>query len=152
MTAKQGEHVTAVIIAYQKNRLNTRLIFGTPRVEIRRGWHRKLALFYPGDVFGYERWRGDKYGTQGWTFSVCAAASNGTVTRICGVVPGAKLLLRVSGKAKVKRALTALDALKLENPRLEKLPETRWRELHHALATGQTAAQISAQLQAEVSC
>ncbi len=140
------EKATAVIIAFRKNRLNTRLIFGKPRVEIRRGWHRKLAVFYSGDVFGYERWRGDKYGTQDWSFVVCVANSAGAVTRIRGVIPGAKLLLKVSGKTKTKRALAVIDAFKLRYRQLETLPEPRWRELHHRLATGELAPRIIADM------
>lgn len=152
MMTEQVPLATAVVIAYRKNRLNTRLIFGKPRHEIRRGWHRKLAVFYPGDMFAYERWRGDQYGTQAWSLVVCKAMSTSALTQIQGVIPCAKLLLNVGGKTKVKRTLSLFDALKAANPNLETLPETCWRDLHHRLATGEKTAQIIADMTDVLPC
>ncbi len=142
MTRQAGDPATAVIIAYRKNRLNNRLIFGTPEHEIRRGWHRKLAVFAAGNVFAYERWRGDNYGTQDWSLVVCETVSGGTLTQIPGVMPGANLLLYARGKTRVKRALQCFDALKQTYPELESVPILAWRDLHHSLLIGRSAASI----------
>lgn len=142
MTRNAGDPATAVIIAYRKNRLNNRLIFGAPNDEIRRGWHRKLAIFTAGHIFGYERWRGDKYGTQDWTLVVCEAVNGGAFSQIPGVMPGANLLLHTRGKTKTKRALRCFDALKQDHPKLENVPVMVWRDLHHRLLVGQKEIQI----------
>ncbi|MEL7539914.1 MAG: DUF2840 domain-containing protein [Pseudomonadota bacterium] len=149
---KDGAQATAVIIAYRKKRLNTRLIFGMPRLEIRRGWHRKLAIFYPGDMFGYKRWRGDKYGTQAWSLVICESVNASPMTRIPGVMPGAKLLLNARGKTKVKRALACLDALKEEQTAPENRPARLWHDLHHRLLAGQKEAEIIDALSRGVPC
>lgn len=134
--AMSDERLTAVIIAYRKNRLNHRLIFGAPIYTIRRGWRRELAAFEPGQVFAYERWRGDKYGTQDWRLFICAAVDGGSVTNVPGVSPGADVLLHARGRTRVKRALAVIDLLKSAHPAFEKLPVAQWRKVHNTLETG----------------
>lgn len=152
MTRIADDPVTTVIIAYRKNRLNNRLIFGAPKHEIRRGWHRKFAIFTAGRIFGYERWRGDKYGTQDWSLVVCEAVNGGAFTKIPGVMPGADLLLHTRGTMKTKRALQCLGALKQGQPKLENHPEWLWRDLHHRLVAGQKECQILSALAEEYPC
>jgi hypothetical protein len=142
MTRSADVPATAVIISYRKNRQNNRLVFGLPDIEIRRGWHRKLAVFSAGQVFGYERWRGDKYGTQAWSLWVCETVDTGAYTQVPGVMPGANLLLHVRGKTKVKRALACLDALREDQNSLENRPAELWCDLHHRLLAGQKETQI----------
>lgn len=135
ITAMGDDQFTVVIIAYRKKRLNHRLIFGAPVFTIRRGWRRELAAFDPGQVFAYERWHGDKYGTQDWRLFVCAAVDGGSVTNVPGVKPGADVLLQARGRTRVKRALAAIDVLKAAHPAIEKLPVAQWRQLHNTLET-----------------
>ena len=142
MTRSADFPATAVIISYRKNRQNNRLVFGSPDIEIRRGWHRKLAVFSAGQVLGYERWRGDKYGTQAWSLLVCETVDTGAFTQVPGVMPGANLLLHTHGKTKTKRALQCLDTLRQGQTALENVPKTLWQELHHRLLAGQKETQI----------
>lgn len=128
-----SENLTAVILSYRKNRHNHRLLFGTPRLHIRRGWRLKLAAFTPGDVFGYERWQADKYGTQDWSIRVCRAVENGAVSVVPGILPGAEILLEARGKTRVKRCFHALDELKSSGVSLAEWPDFRWRILHNKL-------------------
>ncbi len=137
MTAGQ---LTVAIISYRKNRINNRLIFGEPVLKIRRDWRREFAAFSPGQVFAYERWRGDKYGTQDWRLFVCAATHGGPVTAVPGVSPGAQILLCAKGKARVKRALNLFDDLKITHGVLEDIPPQRWLRLHNAIETGRVVA------------
>lgn len=144
--------LTAVLVTYRKNRLNHRLIFGTPAFEVRRGWHRKFAVFSPGNIFAYERWRGDKYGTQDWSLVVCETLGTGAFTQIPGVMPGAQLFLHARGKTKIRRALQCFDVLKQGRPRLETVPVSVWRDLHHKLCAGQNEAQILDHLEQVYPC
>lgn len=146
------EGVTAVILAYRKNRLNHRLLFGAPVETIRRGWHRQLALFQPGQVFGYERWRANQYGTQSWRITVAKAARPGALTLSPGILPGAELWLTVRGKTKVKHALACFDRLNLCHPTFEIIPEHVWRELGLRLLAGERADRILDDLEAQASC
>ncbi len=133
MSAKR---LTAVIIAYRKNRLNNRLIFGAPIATVRRGWRRELAIFEPGQIFAYERWRADWYGTQDWRLFVCEAAEPGATTPAPGVIPGADLLLHTKGAVRTKRALAAIEMLKKRTPPLASIPPAHWRRLHNDIESG----------------
>ena len=129
--------LTAVILQYRKNRLNHRLVFGTARFIVRRGWRRRLAAFAPDATFGYERWQAGEHGTRDWRLFVCRTSSQGSLTKIPGVLPGAVLLFEARGKTKVKRAF---DAIRREGESLEDLAPHRWRALHNALQTRQSTS------------
>ncbi len=129
------ENLTAVIIAYRKKRLNHRLIFGEPTFMVRRGWRRQLAVFQPNQIFAYERWRADEYGTQDWRIFVCRARDNGSVTKVPGVLPGAETLLEATGKTKAKRALAAIDGVSKICSVLTSVPPHTWRDVHNSLQT-----------------
>ena len=127
--------LTTVIIAYRKNRFNHRLIFGEPALKIRRGWRREFAAFTPGRIFGYERWRANKYGTQDWRLFVCEAVNGGAITRLPGIHPGARLLASASGKSRVTRLFTAFDDLKNAYGALDLTPPERWRVVANEIET-----------------
>lgn len=143
---------TAVILSYRKNRRNYRLLFGRPEAEIRRGWHRKLAIFPPNKVVGYERWEANSYGTQRWTIRVCRTVSSGSITQIPGILPGAKLLLQVQGATKSKRFLDCLDRLNVQNIDPETVPDRDWMELNLALEMGAKGDALAAIIEARASC
>lgn len=128
--------VTSVLSAYRKNRINHRLRFGNPVSIVRLGWHRSLAIFMPGDVFGYIRWSANKYGTQDWQLFICEAQSTDRLTRIPGVLPGAKLLLHTSGTARTKKCLKAIDALEIHHETLGNVSLSYWQYLHNQMEIG----------------
>ena len=109
------EPLTLVTVSWRKKRRNHRLLFGAPCGMARLDWRRSVAAFQPGQVFGYERWRAGKYGTEDWRIAVLEACRPGAETcRYPGVKPGAKALFRVSGVARCKRFLTLLDTIQKE--------------------------------------
>ena len=121
--------LTVAIISYRKNRQNNRLLFGDPVVRIRRGWRRELVAFTPGQIFAYERWRANKYGTQSWQiFVVKAGHQNDCVQLIPGIFPGAVLLLATYGSTASKRLLNCFEQLGKIEP-LERISESRWRQI-----------------------
>lgn len=138
------ERFTLVLIQYRKNRLNYRLLFGQPQHLIRRGWHRRMAAFQPRKVFGYERWRANKFGTQSWSIAVCCAAVDRRMTRLSGIQPGADIWLHARGKTQVKRVFSAIDAMKRVGLSPESVTEYRWRELHNCIMSGGDSAPIVA--------
>jgi len=150
--SKAEDGLTAVYIRYRKSRINHRLRFGEPHSEIRLGWSSRLASFKPNDVFGYIRWSANEFGTQDWRLFVCKAGGNShhidgqgdektghhnRLTRIPGVLPGAHILLKTQGKARVKRALVYLDAIEKETGELSLVTESYWRYLHNRLDVNQ---------------
>jgi len=106
-----GEY-TLASIAWRKRRRNHRLLFGTPQRWIRLGWHNRLAAFGPGEIFAYERWRANRYGTLEWQIFVLQSCRCGEqIDRLPGIFPGAKCLLSAHGKPASKRLLFLFDEL-----------------------------------------
>ncbi|WP_366523843.1 DUF2840 domain-containing protein [uncultured Algimonas sp.] len=137
-----GEALTVVVVQYRKKRLNHRILFGTPVREYRLGWRRSLASFLPGQVFGYERWRANRYGTQAWSIAVGRACAPSGVTFVEGIHPGLDLWLHAIGKTRVKRVFDALSAFRDVGIKPSELPERRWRALNLANEQGQALTSI----------
>ncbi len=150
--AMTTRNCTAIVLSYRKNRKNYRLLFGHPQQEIRRSWHRKLAVFEPDMLFAYEQWDANSYGTQRWKIMVCRTVENGSVTKIPGVYPGAKLLLMVNGKTKSKRFLSCLDGLKSSGRTPETIRDRIWMELALALNSDAKLDEALAIIEAKSPC
>ena len=159
------ENLTAVYIRYRKNRINHRLRFGEPQSETWLGWHSRLASFKPAKIFSYIRWSANEYGTQDWRLFVCKAGGSHSqnleldggntghhncLTRIPGVLPGAHILLKTQGKARVKRALVYINAIEKETGELSLVTESYWRHLHNRLEVNHPPHDFSS-LQARLS-
>ena len=127
--------LTALHEHYRKKRYNHRVVFGQPLRRVRRGWHSRYAVFAAGQVFGYERWTANKYGTKAWTLYVGRAVSEGHFTRIPGIKPGADIWLTAKGKTQIKRLFIAIDAMKKANIKPEDVCEHRWRDIQLMLGT-----------------
>ena len=121
--------LTALHEHYRKKRYNHRVVFGEPLRSVRRGWRSQFAVFAPGQVFGYERWNADKYGTKRWTLTVGRAVHAGRFTRLPGVKPGADIWVMAKGETQVKRLFKALDAIKKAGFKPEDICEHRWRNI-----------------------
>jgi hypothetical protein len=139
-----AERLTLLLIQHRENRINHRLLFGQPRYFIRRGWHRRMAAFQQDEVFGYERWTANKYGTQSWSIAVCCAAVDRRVTRLPGIQPGADVWLHARGKKQVKRVFSAIDAMEQSHLSPVSVNEYRWRELHNCIVSGGDPASLVA--------
>jgi hypothetical protein len=130
----QRRNLTAVQIVYHKNRTNHRLRFGAPTIEARLDWRRKLVAFSPGMVFGYIRWRANRYGTQDWRLYVLRSVESGALATVPGVMPGADILLATRGATRTQRALGHLDTLEQDAGGLSQVTDAYWRHLHNRLA------------------
>ena len=124
-----SSRLTAVHEHYRKKRYNHRVVFGQPVRRVRRGWRSRYAVFEAGQVFGYERWFANQYGTQAWTFTVGKAVQDGHHTRVPGIKPGAQIWVMAKGKTQVKRLFTALDSMKKAGIKPEDVCEHRWRNI-----------------------
>lgn len=140
---RQARDLTVVQIVYRRKRVNHRIRFGAPAAEARLDWRRKLVAFAPGSVFGYIRWRANRFGTQDWRLFVLRTVSDGTLAAIPGVMPGADILLATRGVARTKRALITLDALENDTASLASVSPTYWRQLHNRLAVSMDAHEFS---------
>lgn len=140
---RRARNLTTVQIVYRQKRINHRIRFGAPVCEARLDWRRKIVAFSPGSVFGYIRWRANKFGTQDWRLFVLRTVDDGALTTILGVIPGADILLATCGATRTKRALAALDRLEEGVPTLADVSPAYWRHLHNRLAISMDAHEFS---------
>ncbi len=132
-----SEPFTRVDIAFYPEHLNWWLRFGTPDEQQDLDRRRSLALFKPGRVLGYVRWRANEYGTQEWRFTVVqTAAPPRFLSRIEGVQPGGDVLLLASGNTKVKRALLQIDALEGAGFEPADVSPDYYRHMHNRITVG----------------
>ena len=131
--------LTHVQIHFVKDIINHRLLFGEPYELITLDRFRRLAVFTPNEIFGYIRWRANQYGTVEWRLFVVKSGVAGHMTQIQGISPAVKILISVSGRNGMKRALSTLDVLK-ENTKngLQGVPESYWKVVQSALIRNST--------------
>jgi len=118
---------THVQCHFVRGLINHRLRFGRPAETIRLDKYRKIAVFAPGQCFGYIRWIANEYGTQDWRLYIVEAGSSGLATQVPGISPAVRLCIFINGPKGMRQALSALD--RIENQRrdgLENLPVSYW--------------------------
>lgn len=133
-----SESFTRVQIAFYPEHLNYWLRFGSPDEQQDLDRRRSLALFKPGRVFGYVRWRANEYGTQEWRFAIVQTVKPTLLlSRIEGVHPGGEMLLLASGNTKVKRALLQIDTLEADGFDPVDVSPAYYRHVHNRITSGQ---------------
>ncbi|MBO6690206.1 MAG: DUF2840 domain-containing protein [Henriciella sp.] len=131
-----SDELTIVLMAWRKRRTNHRLLFGKPIKQIRLDWQRSLAVFNPGDIFAYERWEANKFGTQFWSISIAQAGGVGDeLIALAGVKPGAKLLAQRRGSDACKSFFSVLDMMREHQPLCRYQP-AEWRVIGHRMNAG----------------
>ena len=129
------DDLTRVEIAFYPEHLNFWLRFGAPDEQFDLDRRRSLALFKPGRVFSYVRWRANEYGTQEWRFTIVqSAAPSLMLSRISGVQPGGDILLLATGTTKVKRALLQIDVLEASGFDAADVSPAYYRHVHNRIA------------------
>ena len=129
--------LTRATVLFVPERVNDRVRFGAPAAEQITDRCCRFDLFSPGAVFGYIRWRADRYGTELWRLWVLQAARPGDGAQtVPGIAPGAHIWLSASGVARVKRALALIDAIETQALDPASLPESYWRTAHNRIAAG----------------
>lgn len=126
-----GNSLTRVELAFYPEHTNYWLRFSNPvdRIELDR--RRSLAVFEPGQIFGYVRWTANEYGTQDWRLTILEAQEpHIMLSRVPGVSPGVEVLPLVKGKGPVKRCLEVLDRLETECFALEDVSPSYYRHVH----------------------
>lgn len=132
-----SDRLTCVQIEFYPEFANHWLRFGEPDHWLDLDRRRALAAFKPGRLFGYVRWRANEYGTQVWRFTIAQSATPSVpLTRVEGVDPGGEVLLRVTGKAKVTRALVQIDVLEAAGFEPAQASLSYYRHVQNQLATG----------------
>ena len=133
------EPLTRVAIHFVPKRINHWLRFGDPLRHRYLDRRRAIAWFGPGQTLGYVRWEANEYGTVVWRLYVlCAGRPDDVMGRVPGVFPGADMLLRLDGKAKVKRGLAHIETLEKAGFDPAQIAPDHWRYLHNRLSSGET--------------
>jgi len=104
--------LTLASLVEDEKGLTERLLFGTPRRIKNARDGRRMAAFFPGDVFGYERRRTTFRPAANWQLFVIQSGSEGDpISRISGIKPGGILLLSALHSHHAKRAFEAIYAI-----------------------------------------
>lgn len=126
--------LTQVQIHFVKNIINHRLLFGEPDEIIKLDRYRRLAVFNPNQIFGYIRWRANQYGTVEWKLYVLKSGGAGQMTQVSGISPAIKILVSISGRERMKRALLLMDRIKANaKDGLLGVPESYWKVVESCL-------------------
>ena len=137
MIAAAFRELTRATVLFVPERVNDRVRFGAPAAERIIDRRCRFDLFSPDAVFGYIRWRADRYGTELWRLWVLQAARPGERAQtVPGIAPGAHIWLSAGGVARVKRALALIDAIEVQALDPASLPESYWRTAHNRIAAG----------------
>ncbi|MCF6275923.1 MAG: DUF2840 domain-containing protein [Robiginitomaculum sp.] len=112
---------------------NHRLRFGVPQKVTKLDNYRSVVAFKPGNIFGYIRWQRNEYGTTLWKLVIAKTVRQGRIQKFAGILPGAEILVNISGVNAVKQALTRLDYWEKQAGDLTMVPETRWRHFQNGI-------------------
>ena len=139
-----SDDLTRVEIAFFPEHLNFWLRFGAPDEQFDLDRRRSLALFKPGRIFGYVRWRANGYGTQEWRFIIIQSSEPLLMlSRIGGVQPGGDVLLLATGAIKVKRALLQIDVLEAAGFEPADVSPAYYRHVHNRIAASRDVTPYS---------
>lgn len=127
--------LTRVLLTFIPERVNVWLRFGQPVRERFIDRHRREVDFMPRQTIGLVQWQGNVYGTTQWRFNVLQTVDHQEAAqRIIGVAPGAEILLRVSGTAKVQHVLALIDAMETQGINASDVSAAYWRVAHNRYA------------------
>lgn len=138
-----------VSLAFVDQRVNVWLRFGKPvRETILNRW-RRVAVFEPGAVCCRVKWIANDYGTALWQLMVLQAPTSFEgAQRIAGVVPGARILLRVEGELQVKMVLAVVDTMECLGIDPCAVALTYWGAVGNRLAANQSLTEYTPELHA----
>ena len=133
-TLDMDTHVTRVYTMRIPGIRHVSVRFGKPAQSTHSGRGQRVHYFEPHAVFGLLRWYGNEYGTTYCEFSVLrAVAPQEAVSPICGVTPGAEVLLTVSSVAEVRRVLALVREIRAQGIAPSEVSPAYWRAVHHRL-------------------
>ncbi len=140
-----SEPMTSVEITFLPDYLNNWLRFGVPDEHQILDRRRSLLLFKPDRLFGYVRWQASEYGTRKWRFTIVRTHKpSDFLCRVEGVNPGGEILLMVSGKSRVQRALLLIDTLERSGFDPACISPAYYRNVHNRITVGRPVRTYSA--------
>lgn len=130
--------LTEVELVWIEDRIERWIAFGRVVEERVCDRSRRIVAFAPASVFAFVRWASNDHGTLVSRIDIMrACATHESCSTVPGVAPGADILLRLSGWAKVERALAAIDAVRALGIAPEDACPDHWRHVHNRITAGQ---------------
>ena len=137
--------LTEVELIHLEGKVERWIRFGRQAKESILDRRRRILAFAPGAVFAFVRWASNDYGTIVSRIDVLRAVDAGqSLSTVPFVLPGAEILLRISGWPKVEQVLAAIDQVEALDLRAEDACPDHWRHVGNRVATGQLARPYSA--------
>ncbi len=128
---------TWVELFQQEGQIERWLRFGAVADERIIDHRTRFVGFRPGVIFALVRWRGGANRAVDAKIAVLRAVANGeSLTSYPFVLPGAEILLRLSGWARVRATLDAIDAIEQNGFRLDTVSPEHWRIVGSRIAVG----------------
>ena len=138
--------LTEVELIHLEGKIERWIRFGREAQERILDRRRRILAFAPGAVFAFVRWASNDYGTIVSRIDVLRAVDAGqSLSTVPFVLPGAEILLRISGWPKVEQVLAAIDQVEALNLRAEDACPDHWRHVGNRIANGQLARPYSAE-------
>jgi hypothetical protein len=131
------DHTTKVELTWIEEKIESWIRFGHVAGDRILDRRRRLVFFAPDSVFALVRWAGNDFGTVMSRIDIVRAVAPGEPYQTLPFVrPGADLLLRIDGWAKVQGVLRHVDAIEAIGIEPESVSPEHWRHVHHRLAAG----------------
>ncbi len=119
--------LTEVELIHLEGKIERWIRFGRETQERILDRRRRVLAFAPGAVFAFVRWASNDYGTIVSRIDVLRAVDPGqSLSTVPFVLPGAEILLRISGWPKVEQVLAAIDQVEALDLRAEDACPDHW--------------------------
>lgn len=137
--------LTEVELIHLEGKIERWIRFGREAQERILDRRRRILAFAPGAVFAFVRWASNDYGTIVSRIDVLRAVDAGqSLSTVPFVLPGAEILLRISGWPKVEQVLAAIDQVEALDLCAEDACPDHWRHVGNRIVNGQLARPYSA--------
>lgn len=126
--------LTEVELTHVPGKVERWIRFGryrTARIVDRR---RRVLGFAQGEVFAFVRWASNDHGTVQSRIDILRAADGGPFSTVPQVTPGAEILLRVSGWARVQAVFVAIDQAETVVTDAADVCPDHWLHIHHRMS------------------
>jgi len=137
LTNEPSAFTTLVELTFQKQKIEHWIRFGRKSYEQIIDRRRSVVGFAPESVFAFVRWAKGEHGTIISRIDIVRPVRRGEPFQTLPFVrPGGEILLRLDGWPKVKRALSAIDAVEALGLDPADAAPDYWRHVHNRLIAG----------------
>jgi len=132
-----GSGLTEVELTWIEGRCEQWVRFGRAAADTVVNRRTRILGFRPGAIFAHVRWTANDFGTIHSSIAIVAAVAPGTpCSTLPCIRPGADILLRIDGWAKVRQVLEAIDAVEAAGVDAPDAAPDHWRHIADRIAAG----------------